>query len=128
MANPKKKHTPMRTGMRRSANFRLSEPTLSLDPKTGEYHLPHHISPSGYYKGELVLPPKQKKIQKAKGLLNAYYGVKYFSNAKNYLSWSIVTFATIKRHCKNRIIPGFFKIIYGFFRIFQDFIKICVLF
>lgn len=61
MANPKKKHTPMRTGMRRSANWKLEAASLSIDPKTGETHMPHRISPSGYYKGELVLPPKQRK-------------------------------------------------------------------
>ena len=61
MANPKKKHTPMRRDMRRSANSKLEPMSLSIDPKTGEHHLPHRVSPSGYYKGELVLPPKQKK-------------------------------------------------------------------
>ncbi|OVE76951.1 50S ribosomal protein L32 [bacterium F11] len=66
MANPKKKHTPMRRGMRRSANFRLSAPAISFDPKTEEYHIPHRLSPTGYYKGELILPPKEKK-KKNKG-------------------------------------------------------------
>lgn len=61
MANPKKKHTPMRTRMRRSQNFRLSSTGLSVDKSTGETHVPHRVSPSGYYKGELILPPKQKK-------------------------------------------------------------------
>jgi len=51
----------MRRDMRRAANFRLKSMDLSKDPKTGEWHLPHRVSPSGYYKGELVLPPKQKK-------------------------------------------------------------------
>lgn len=61
MANPKKKHTPMRQGMRRSANSKMAEINVSMDSKTGEYHLPHRISPSGYYNGELVLPPREKK-------------------------------------------------------------------
>jgi len=61
MANPKKKHTPMRTGMRRSANFRLSAQSLSFDAKSGEYYLPHRVSPKGFYNGELILPPKEKK-------------------------------------------------------------------
>ena len=61
MANPKKKHTPMRRDMRRSANFRLEIMSLSVDPKSGETHMPHRVSPSGFYRGELILPPKQKK-------------------------------------------------------------------
>ena len=67
MANPKKKHTPMRTRMRRSNNFRLKANSLSVDKSTGESHLPHRISPTGYYKGELILPPKQKKPKKSQG-------------------------------------------------------------
>jgi large subunit ribosomal protein L32 len=66
MPNPKKKHSPMRRGMRRSANFRLTAASLSNCSNCGAAHMPHRICPScGFYGGELVLPPKQKKKSEA---------------------------------------------------------------
>lgn len=41
--------------MRRSHNA-LKEPTLSIEPETGELHRRHHVSSSGYYRGVRVLP------------------------------------------------------------------------
>jgi large subunit ribosomal protein L32 len=38
---------------------RLSAPALAVEPTTGEPHLRHHISPSGFYRG--------KKVARAKG-------------------------------------------------------------
>lgn len=62
MANPKKKHTPMRRDMRRSNNFKLIAASLSKCSHCGTAILPHRICPAcGYYKGELALAPKQKK-------------------------------------------------------------------
>ena len=62
MANPKKKHTPMRRDMRRSANFRLEAASLSTCPKCKASTLSHRVCGGcGYYGNELVLPPKQEK-------------------------------------------------------------------
>ncbi len=62
MANPKKKHTPMRRDMRRSANFKLTAASLSKCSNCAVAILPHRVCPAcGFYKGELVLAPKQAK-------------------------------------------------------------------
>lgn len=54
MAVQKSRKTPSKRGMRR-AHDALTGPTLSVEPKTGETHLRHHISPSGYYRGRKVI-------------------------------------------------------------------------
>ena len=62
MANPKKKHTPMRRDMRRSANFKLVAASLSGCAQCGKEILPHHVCPfCGFYRGEMILPPKTAK-------------------------------------------------------------------
>jgi large subunit ribosomal protein L32 len=62
MANPKKKHTPMRRDMRRSNNFRLTAASLSNCSNCKTPIIPHRVCPAcGFYQGELVLPAKQKK-------------------------------------------------------------------
>ena len=67
MANPKKKHTPMRRDMRRSANFKLVAASLTNCSQCGKGILPHTVCAyCGFYKGEMVLAPKQKK-QKGEG-------------------------------------------------------------
>jgi large subunit ribosomal protein L32 len=43
--------------MRRSHDA-LTAPTLSIEPSTGDTHLRHHISPSGYYRGRKVIAGK----------------------------------------------------------------------
>ncbi|MFP5344921.1 MAG: 50S ribosomal protein L32 [Gammaproteobacteria bacterium] len=53
MAVQKSRKTPSRRGMRR-AHDALTGPALSMEPKTGETHLRHHISPDGYYRGRKV--------------------------------------------------------------------------
>jgi len=58
MAVPQNKKSPSRRGMHRSHD-RLSAPALAVEPTTGEPHLRHHISPSGFYRG--------KKVARAKG-------------------------------------------------------------
>jgi large subunit ribosomal protein L32 len=40
--------------MRRAHDF-LTAPPLAVEPTTGETHLRHHISPSGYYRGKKVI-------------------------------------------------------------------------
>jgi len=44
-------------GMRRKHDA-LSNPPLAVEPTTGEVHLRHHISPTGYYRGKKVLKTK----------------------------------------------------------------------
>lgn len=53
MAVQKSKVTRSRRGMRRSHDS-LSNPTLSIEPTTGETHRRHHVSADGYYKGKKV--------------------------------------------------------------------------
>ena len=61
MANPKRKHTPMRRDMRR-ANWKLTNPDISVCPRCGAAKLPHKVCPEcGFYKDELVLVKKEKK-------------------------------------------------------------------
>ena len=58
MAVQQNKKSPSKRGMHRAHDF-LTNPPLAVEPTTGEVHLRHHISPSGYYRG--------KKIVKTKG-------------------------------------------------------------
>jgi len=39
----------------RRAHDKLKNPTLSVDPTTGETHLRHRVSPDGFYRGEQVI-------------------------------------------------------------------------
>jgi large subunit ribosomal protein L32 len=58
MAVPKKKTSPSRRGMRRSADA-LKQPTYIEDKDSGERRRPHHIDlKTGMYKGRAVLKPK----------------------------------------------------------------------
>lgn len=57
MAVQQNKKTRSRRGMRRSHD-RISGPTLSIDPMTGETHRRHHVSADGFYKGRKVVPGK----------------------------------------------------------------------
>lgn len=57
MAVQKSRVSPSRKGMRR-AHDALSAKQLSTDPTTGETHLRHHISPTGFYRGRKVLKTK----------------------------------------------------------------------
>lgn len=54
MAVQKNKGTRARRGKRRSHDS-LSEPTLSIDPTTGETHRRHHVTADGFYRGRKVL-------------------------------------------------------------------------
>ena len=58
MAVQQNKKSPSKRGMHRSHDF-LTAPALAVEPTSGELHLRHHISPSGYYLG--------KKVAKGKG-------------------------------------------------------------
>ena len=54
MAVQKDKKSRSRRGMRRSHDA-LTAAALSTDRTTGETHLRHHVSPSGFYKGKKVV-------------------------------------------------------------------------
>ena len=54
MAVQKSKKSNSRRGMRR-AHDALANPTLSIEPQTGQVHKRHHISPDGYYRGRKVI-------------------------------------------------------------------------
>ena len=67
MATPARRTSKARKRMRRG-HIKLTTPNLSLDPKTGEYTMPHHVSPSGFYKGRKVIKDNKqfdKTVQNA---------------------------------------------------------------
>lgn len=57
MAVQQNKKSPSKRGMRRSHDT-LTNPPLAIEPITGEVHLRHQISPSGYYRGKQVIKTK----------------------------------------------------------------------
>ena len=54
MAVQKSRRTPSTRGMRRSHDT-LKQPTVSIDPTSGETHRRHHVSPDGFYRGRKVI-------------------------------------------------------------------------
>jgi large subunit ribosomal protein L32 len=60
MAVPKKKTSPSRRGMRRSADA-IKAPAYVEDKDSGELRRPHHIDlKSGKYRGRQILPAKEE--------------------------------------------------------------------
>ena len=59
MAVQQNKKSPSKRGMPRSHDF-LSNPPLAVEPTTGEVHLRHHVSPTGYYRGKKVIQNKSE--------------------------------------------------------------------
>ena len=57
MAVQKSKKSPSKRGMHRSHDS-LVNPPLAVEPTTGETHLRHHVSPSGFYRGRKVMATK----------------------------------------------------------------------
>lgn len=57
MAVQQNKKSPSKRGMHRSHDA-LTAPGLALEPTTGEVHLRHHVSPTGYYRGKKVVKTK----------------------------------------------------------------------
>jgi large subunit ribosomal protein L32 len=57
MAVQKRKKSSSRRNMRRSHD-NLSAQPLAVEPTTGEVHLRHHVSPSGFYRGKKVIEVK----------------------------------------------------------------------
>ena len=59
MAVPRRKTSPSRRGMRRSADA-LKKPTYAEDTDSGELRRPHHLDlKTGMYKGRQVLKAKK---------------------------------------------------------------------
>jgi large subunit ribosomal protein L32 len=54
MAVQQNKKSPSKRGMHRSHD-RLKNPPIAADPTTGETHLRHHVTPSGFYRGRKVI-------------------------------------------------------------------------
>lgn len=54
MAVQQNKKSPSKRGMRRAHDF-ITNPSIAVEPTTGETHLRHHISPSGVYRGKKVI-------------------------------------------------------------------------
>ena len=57
MAVQQNKKSPSKRGMHRSHNA-LNNPGTGIEPTTGEAHLRHHISPTGFYRGRKILKTK----------------------------------------------------------------------
>ena len=58
MAVQKSRKTPSRRGMRRSHD-KLTSPSLSVDPTSGETHMRHRVTADGFYRGtQVVVPPE----------------------------------------------------------------------
>ena len=59
MAVQQNKKSPSKRGMHRSHNS-LGVPGIAVEPTTGETHLRHHISPTGFYRGRKVIKTKSE--------------------------------------------------------------------
>ena len=59
MAVHQNKKSPSRRNMRRSHD-RLSAPPIAVEPTSGETHLRHHISPTGFYRGKKVIKTQEE--------------------------------------------------------------------
>ena len=57
MAVQQNQKSPSKRGMHRAHDF-LTAPATAVESTTGEVHLRHHISPSGFYRGKKVLKTK----------------------------------------------------------------------
>ena len=59
MAVHQNKKSPSRRDMRRMHD-KLTAPTLAVEPTTGETHLRHHVSPTGFYRGKKVVKSRDE--------------------------------------------------------------------
>jgi large subunit ribosomal protein L32 len=60
MAVPKRKTTPAKRGMRRSADA-LKTPSFVEDKDSGELRRPHHVDlKTGMYRGKQILEPRER--------------------------------------------------------------------
>ena len=60
MAVHQNKKSPSRRGMRRSHDA-LSAPAIAVEPTSGETHLRHHVSPTGFYRGKKVIKAREEQ-------------------------------------------------------------------
>lgn len=61
MAVQQNKKSRSKRNMRR-AHDSLKNPTLSVDPTTGETHIRHHMTEDGYYRGRQVISTSVENI------------------------------------------------------------------
>jgi large subunit ribosomal protein L32 len=59
MAVHQNKKSPSRRNMRRSHD-KLSAPPIAVEPTSGETHLRHHVSPTGFYRGKKVIKSQEE--------------------------------------------------------------------
>jgi large subunit ribosomal protein L32 len=59
MAVQQNKKSPSRRGMHRSHDH-LRPPAVAIEPTTGETHLRHHVSATGFYRGKKVVRNKDE--------------------------------------------------------------------
>ena len=59
MAVHQNKKSPSRRNMRRSHDH-LGTPALAVEPTSGETHLRHHVSPTGFYRGKKVVKTREE--------------------------------------------------------------------
>lgn len=59
MAVQQRKKSSSRRDQRR-AHDALAGPALSIDPKSGEVHRRHHVSPDGFYRGRKVVEGREE--------------------------------------------------------------------
>ena len=60
MAVHQNKKSPSRRNMRRSHD-KLSAPPIAVEPTSGETHLRHHVSPTGFYRGKKVIQTRDEE-------------------------------------------------------------------
>lgn len=58
MAVQQNKKSRSRSKMRRGGQTKIKQPTLSVNPLSGQLHLRHNISPDGTYRGKQYLVKK----------------------------------------------------------------------
>ncbi len=61
MAVQKRKKSRSRRNKRRNSKLLFKSSTLSKDQKTGEKHIRHFLTKTGYYKGEQIFKEKKEK-------------------------------------------------------------------
>lgn len=61
MAVQKSRKSKAKRNSRRSANTVFIAPTLSKDKQTGETHIRHYLTKTGYYKGKQVVKKEKRK-------------------------------------------------------------------
>ncbi|MCB1711086.1 MAG: 50S ribosomal protein L32 [Candidatus Riesia sp.] len=66
MAVQKSKKSRSKRDSKRNAKVKFKLPSLTKDSESGELHLRHFISESGYYRGRQILDRSKNKKTKSK--------------------------------------------------------------